>query len=159
MTYYVTGFMYSTDKKRVVLIKKINPEWQRGHLNGVGGKIEQGETPEVAMSREFEEETGVGTTPEAWKAFAVINGGQEYKVYFLYTIDDNLTQAKTVEAEKVEIYVVDDLPRNVLHNLRWLIPMSLDSKLSFEHPIEIEEKELEEGHVRSKTAGKSPAIR
>ena len=140
MTYYVTGFMYSTDKKRVVLIGKINPEWQRGHLNGVGGKIEQDETPEMAMSREFEEETGVVTAPEAWKVFAVINGGEQYKVYFLYTLSNDLVNVKTVEEEKVGIYAVDDLPRNVLHNLRWLIPMSLDSKLSFEHPIMIEEK-------------------
>ena len=139
MIYYVTGFMYSTDKRRVVLIEKINPEWQRGRLNGVGGKIERDETPEVAMSREFEEETGVASAPEAWKIFAVINGGQEYKVFFLYMIDDNLTQAKTVEAEKVGIYDVDDLPYNVLHNLRWLIPMSLDGKLSLRQPIEIVE--------------------
>lgn len=140
MTYYVTGFMYSTDKKRVVLIEKINPEWQRGYLNGVGGKIEQGETPEIAMSREFEEETGVLTAPEKWKIFVVINGAEKYKVYFLYTLSDDLVNVQTVEEEKVGIYDVDDLPQNVLHNLRWLIPMSLDSKLSFRQPIEIEEK-------------------
>ena len=139
MTYYVTGFMYSVDKKRVVLIEKINPEWQRGHLNGVGGKIEQDETPEIAMSREFEEETGVVTAPEAWKVFAVITGAQKYKVYFLYTIDDNLIQAKTIEAEKVGIYTADDLPHNTLYNLKWLIPMSLDTMLSFHHPVQIEE--------------------
>ena len=142
MTYYVTGFMYSTDKKRVVLIEKINPEWQRGHLNGVGGKIEQDETPEMAMSREFEEETGVATASEVWKVFAVINGGEQYKVYFFYTLSDDLVNVKTIEAEEVGIYSIDGLPHNVLHNLRWLIPMSLDSKLPFRHPIEIEEKEL-----------------
>ena len=37
MKYYVAGFMYSKDRKKVVLIEKINPEWQRGLLNGVGG--------------------------------------------------------------------------------------------------------------------------
>ncbi len=49
MIYYVTGFMYSIDRKRVVLIEKINPEWQKGHLNGVGGKIEKDETPEKEL--------------------------------------------------------------------------------------------------------------
>ena len=139
MTYYVTGFMYSTDKQRVVLIEKINPEWQRGRLNGVGGKIEKDETPEMAMSREFEEETGVVTASGAWKVFAVITGAQKYKVYFLYTLSDDLVNVKTVEKEKVGIYAVDDLPQNVLHNLRWLIPMSLDTKLSFSHPVQVEE--------------------
>ena len=141
MIYYVTGFMYSVDQKRVVLIEKINPEWQRGRLNGVGGKIEKDETPEVAMSREFEEETGVPTVPEAWKVFAVITGSQKYKVYFLHTLSDDFVNVRTVEEEKVGIYAVDDLPHNVLHNLRWLIPMSLDSKLSFCRPVEVEEEE------------------
>ena len=139
MTYYVTGFMYSTGRRHVVLIEKINPEWQRGRLNGVGGKIEHGETPQAAMAREFYEETGVATLPEAWSLFAVINGGESYRVYFLRTFSDDLMHARTVEAEEVGIYPVDDLPTTVLHNLKWLIPMSLDPKLFFERPVEVEE--------------------
>ena len=139
MTYYVTGFMYSVDRKHVVLIEKINPKWQRGLLNGVGGKIEKNETPEMAMSRECEEETGVATAPEEWKVFSIINRPLKYKVYFLYTLNNNAIHAKTVEEEKVGIYEVDDLPHNTLYNLKWLIPMGLDPMLSFPHPIQIEE--------------------
>jgi hypothetical protein len=31
---YVAGFLFSADRKQVVLVEKINPEWQRGRLNG-----------------------------------------------------------------------------------------------------------------------------
>ncbi|PIE78988.1 MAG: hypothetical protein CSA15_05000, partial [Candidatus Delongbacteria bacterium] len=59
MNFYVNGFMYSEDEKKIVLIKKNTPEWQRGLFNGIGGSIEAGESPEEAIVREFEEETGV----------------------------------------------------------------------------------------------------
>jgi len=30
---YVTGFWFSSDASEVVLIKKINPQWQKGLFN------------------------------------------------------------------------------------------------------------------------------
>lgn len=55
---YVLGFMFNEDESKVLLIMKNRPAWQAGKLNGVGGKIEAGETPIQAMEREFAEETG-----------------------------------------------------------------------------------------------------
>jgi len=43
---YVAGFMFSPDLENVVLIEKQKPEWQKGKYNAVGGKIEDGETPQ-----------------------------------------------------------------------------------------------------------------
>ena len=55
---YVAGFCFSECGGRVALIRKLKPEWQRGLLNGIGGKMEPGESLHSAMVREFEEETG-----------------------------------------------------------------------------------------------------
>lgn len=49
--HYVVGFMFSSDKTLVTLIRKNRPKWMNGKLNGVGGKIEIGETPLQAMVR------------------------------------------------------------------------------------------------------------
>lgn len=54
---FVLGFLFSEDGSRVLLVWKNRPAWQNGKLNGVGGKIEPGETPLQAMKREFLEET------------------------------------------------------------------------------------------------------
>jgi 8-oxo-dGTP diphosphatase len=69
MKKYVVGFLISGSL--VSLIKKNRPEWQKGKINGIGGKIEKGETPEQAMKREFYEEAGIRINK--WKRFAVLN--------------------------------------------------------------------------------------
>ncbi|RJL47374.1 NUDIX hydrolase [Pectobacterium carotovorum] len=139
MINYVTGFMFSSDRKNVALITKINPAWQKGLINGVGGKIEHGETPEQAMSREFYEETGVHTSPEQWTCYCVINRPEKYSVNFLVSIDDNVFNTRSIEKEIVRVYEVNNLPHNVIDNLRWLIPMSIDTNLIFSSPIILEE--------------------
>lgn len=45
--------------ERVLLVKKDRPAWQHGRFNLVGGKIEEGETPEQAALRELKEEAGL----------------------------------------------------------------------------------------------------
>ena len=44
--------------EKILLVKKDRPAWQSGRLNLVGGKIEEGETPEQAALRELKEEAG-----------------------------------------------------------------------------------------------------
>ena len=42
---YVAGFLFSRDGSLLALILKNKPDWQKGKLNAIGGKIEDGETP------------------------------------------------------------------------------------------------------------------
>lgn len=135
MINYITGFMYSTDKEKVALINKLSPAWQRGLINGIGGKMEGDESPSQGMVREFEEETGVKTLESDWKLFTVISRPGKYNVHFLYCISSKITKVRTIEREVVGIFEVDKLPRNVIHNLHWLIPMSLDPSLKFDKPV------------------------
>lgn len=44
---------------KILLVEKDRPDWQKGRLNLVGGKIEKGETPEQAALRELQEESGL----------------------------------------------------------------------------------------------------
>lgn len=103
---YVLAVAFSVDRRKILLIRKLTPEWQRGLLNGPGGKIEEGETPIQAMTREFKEETSVETTAEHWSSLGTIES-DVFKVYVFCMFDDIVYQAKTVEREVVDMFQVD----------------------------------------------------
>lgn len=123
---YVMGLM--TYEDRVVLIRKIKPEWQAGLLNGVGGKIEPGEDPLPAMAREFLEETGTETTWGMWSHIAT--GENEHAIVHFFHVDSPLlVDVKTVEAEEVVVVPVDDVRvgRGVISNVPWILHLALES--------------------------------
>ncbi len=66
MNKYFVGFMFDDNMVSVCMIMKNRPAWQNGFLNGIGGRINENETPIEAMTREFNEETGVSTKAESW---------------------------------------------------------------------------------------------
>ena len=123
MIKYVVGFLFSPDKKSVVLIKKIRPTFQAGLFNGVGGKIEIGETPIQAMTREFFEETGL--TINNWEEYCILQGDCIVNVF--KAIDENYKLVKSQTDENVSIHNVCSIPLlKVMPNLKWLIPMATD---------------------------------
>lgn len=127
---YVVGFLFSSDLDRVVLIRKSKPTWQKGRLNGVGGKIEEGESANDAMSREFYEETGLFTSPGLWGHYATMKGdplkGEDWCVY-VFAMMGNVDGVKTITDEPVGIYSINVLCLEVMiENLNWLIHLAVD---------------------------------
>ncbi len=125
MTEYVAGFLFNKDLTKVLLIEKLKPEWQAGKLNGIGGKIEPGEAVEEAMAREFKEETGIAFGQ--WRAFCRLHDEREWRVWFFTGITVDLSIARQMEAERPVVVDVNDLPDNIIPNLRWLIHMAADN--------------------------------
>jgi 8-oxo-dGTP diphosphatase len=120
----VCGFCFSPDFKRVVLIRKNRPDWQKGLLNGVGGKVEQGELLIDAMRREYHEETG--RQIKEWTPLVTLSG-PDFRCAFFYTTDFYIDSVKTETDEEVGVYEVDTLHRQMMiQNLRWLIPLAYD---------------------------------
>ena len=125
MKSYVLGFLFTTDKKHVWLIRKNKPEWQKGKLNGIGGKVEEyKETYLDAMNREFMEEAGISIIE--WNGFCNITDDKEYEVACYYAFSDETP--KTMTDEIIFRCEVDKLPNDVIFNLHWLIPMALTSE-------------------------------
>ena len=119
MNRYVIGFLFNSNGSKVLLINKNHPEWQRGHLNGIGGHIEKGENPIDAMKREFLEEAGVILE---WRQFLLVTGN-DYELY-CFTTRNSEIEPKTTTDEIVSWYSVRDLPLNILPGLEWIIPMA-----------------------------------
>ncbi len=133
--HYVVGFVVhkGDDFDSVVLIRKNRPEWQAGRYNGVGGKIEPGETAPVAMEREFREETGVTIPADAWDRMCTIawpddvarvgNADPTEVVFFRHLWGTVRPEVHQMTDERVDWWMVNDLP-DVIPNLRWLVPLA-----------------------------------
>ena len=125
---YVVGFLFDARFERVVAIRKLKPAWQKGYFNGVGGKIEQDETPLQAMQREWTEETG-DFTLHAWRQFAHLSG--EGFSLWCFAASGNIHYAHTTTAEDVVVLQVEDVrlrgSARTLPNLRWLVPMAIEA--------------------------------
>lgn len=131
MKRYSIGFLFSPDREWVVLIQKMRPEWQAGKLNGVGGHIEEGESPVEAMVREFREEAGVDLPADRWMPVARLEGpGYELNVFAAE--GPEAFQVRTMTEEAVKVVFLPTLHHvEVIPNLRWLIPMALDTTKGF----------------------------
>lgn len=130
---YVCGFVFSLDKKRVVLIEKTHPEWMKGKLNGVGGAVNAGkELPIEAMVREFEEEAGVRTAPRDWRHFCTITSDKAHVFFYVAFLD---IEPKSMTEEPVQWcdleMEVDYVFDKVVDNITWLFPLAFDEFTPF----------------------------
>lgn len=131
---YVLIFLFTPEFEKVLLMKKNKPDFQNGKLNGLGGKIELNETSFDAARRELKEESGI----EGIDIQFIISFGNESWNVDMYTgiYDGDISLVKSIESEKIDWYYVNSLPVGVndmlLRNLKWLIPLCIDSLSSEE---------------------------
>lgn len=125
---YVCGFLFQDKLHTVVLIQKVKPEWQAGLLNGVGGKIEPGESAHEAMTREFCEETGLNVPANLWNEFATINfDGTPVTFFRAFDPENVFGVARAITNEVPGNYnaTAIQFSDTVIPNLKWLVPMAL----------------------------------
>lgn len=126
-TEYVCGFAFDRTAYRVVLIRKTKPQWQAGLWNGVGGKVEPGESLVRAMSREFEEETGLEVPEGLWHRFLRLDG-KGWVVHFFRAFDIPVEFCRTTTEEVVGVHQTLYLPAATVPNLRWLVPLAMQAE-------------------------------
>lgn len=141
MIKYSCGFLFRHN--RVLLVRKTHPEWQSGLLNGIGGRINDNETPVDGMRREFLEET---TLPiEDWDHFAT-EIGRDYMCYFFRARQEfpkGVVPQHNDKREKLEWFDADVQPfrRGIVGNLQWLVPMALDPR-SMRATIDVQKSDI-----------------
>lgn len=142
---FVCGFMFSDfyeswdmprmKTTRVALIEKRHgPECVIGKWNGIGGKIEPGETAHDAMARKFLEETGLRSSPRAWSLFS-IHDNLRFRVFFFWNVlpvgVDCRAAVRTCSDETVDWYFCTDIEHAgipLAPNVEWLLPTALHCK-------------------------------
>ena len=129
MTRFTNGFIFSPDLTRVLLIHKNRPDWMKGKLNGIGGKLEDGESMLQCIVREIHEETGLDTAESEWVRLGDLGSDDWQMDVFTMRHTGKESDARTMEDEEVEWFDVAALPNTVMSNLPWLIALAID-KLS-----------------------------
>lgn len=129
MKSYVLGFYFNVlgPITEVALIQKVKPEFQRGKWNGIGGQIEENEAGHRAMRREFLEETGADVC--LWRLFGVFYLPGNYEVFCWNSF--GVAELTSTTEETVKWWDIQELPQNAMPNLRWLIPLALDSSINY----------------------------
>lgn len=140
MNAYTLVLMFSNDHKRVALIQKKRPSWQKGFLNGIGGVMKD----DVAVLsndkvlckseavRHFKKETGFSIDEEELTKFAHMVGENFDKKPFsvaCYACTGPIDKLKSVD-EKITILPVMKLPfwgKLCIRNISWLVPLALDT--------------------------------
>lgn len=123
------------------MVKKNQPDWQKGKLNGIGGKVETDETSLAAMVREWDEET-IGRIPvleHHWRHF-LTERGRDWTCYF-YTHDCSQLSVRPVPPGANDVgellgwipveRALEQRQFKVIGNLLWLLPMAMDERRPF----------------------------
>lgn len=135
---YVCGFAFDPKLDCVLLLKKARgPSFNVGRWNGIGGKIENGESPRGAMAREFQEECGIITKGEDWycyhteKHLARAEQDRDPRIHFLTTVlgPDQFLSYESTTDEMVQAHCVRDVfsyksHSHYVYNLRYLVDMA-----------------------------------
>lgn len=106
---YVVGFVFDEYLGRVALLKRLKNPFA-GHLNGIGGKVESGETSKEAMQREWQEESRSNTRPPFYEVVKpVIGDGFELHIFTAFLEADTLNLPVTINEGTIDWYSVDEV--------------------------------------------------
>lgn len=124
MKEFTLGFIFDKTGNNVLLVHKMKPAWQAGRINGIGGKVEEGETPAECIARETLEEACLVIPATAWIYLGRISTDNWEMHTFATTYNGNMNDAKKGDYEEVAWFPVDELPQGCIQNLTWLIPFA-----------------------------------
>ncbi|WP_028988151.1 NUDIX hydrolase [Thermicanus aegyptius] len=145
MLRFTICFILQGDK--ILLLNREKPAWM-GRWNGVGGKIEPGETPQESILREIREETDL-TLEEVsykgivtWSGEGVEQGGMH--LFLAYLPEDYIYETPKKIREgildwKSLDWVLDPRNEGVASNIPYFLPVMLQEKGLYDHHCRFEQ--------------------
>ena len=107
-----------TDNKEILLLRKNNPDWQKGLYNRIGGKVELNTTPLETIIKKCQEELGVSISNWLELDSEISSSGIEI-VYFLTTLNEGeIKKLQSQTDERAELFSINNLPTNILQDLK-----------------------------------------
>ena len=107
-----------TDNKEILLLRKNNPDWQKGLYNGIGGKVELNTTPLETIIKKCQEELGANISNWIELDSEISSSGIEI-VYFLTTLNEGeIKKLQSQTDERAELFSINNLPTNILQDLK-----------------------------------------
>ena len=104
MKQYSLGLLFSLDEDRVVLLaKRARDPFNPSTWNGVGGHIEEDETPSMAISRECFEEANILVPEHEWTPLGTITDHTTFFVHVFAAMSD-LRELQTMTDEEVRSF-------------------------------------------------------
>jgi 8-oxo-dGTP pyrophosphatase MutT (NUDIX family) len=132
MQEYILIYAHEWLKEQIIFVEKDRPAWQAGRINLPGGKVEPGEDPKAAASREFEEETGIKliSWSEQPRFCGIIKG--EWGTIHCFAVDLDAVSREDIDIKsregETERFFWEDSglyrhDKRCLPNLRLIIPL------------------------------------
>jgi 8-oxo-dGTP pyrophosphatase MutT (NUDIX family) len=121
MTVYVVGFV--TDGKKVLLIKKNRPKWQKNLFNGLGGVAKDGETPLEAMRRETREECSLVIEDNNWLEIDTLEYPENDVTLHIFQAKVSkkfIKNYKTTTDEVVRLFKIKNLPKSLVADVEFI---------------------------------------
>ena len=129
---YTVGLCFDTTGDNLLLMRKGRPSWQKGLLNGVGGKIDPYESALACMIRKFLEEAGIRTRTDQWHFVLTLvdDTAPKVSVYFFTIFDTGVFQDAVTQDEDEPLERFDTQEflgtlmerRDITADLQWFIP-------------------------------------
>ena len=116
------------DLTSVLVVYKQKPAWQKNRYNLVGGKVEEGETPEQAAIRELKEETGLDALSTMYLGKILAGQNDEATVHCLHCLVKKDRPQPRPEETEVTFWTDFAFIKNderLMPNLRVIIPMMI----------------------------------
>lgn len=122
----IAAIILENDRGEFLLALRDNKSWIPfpNHWDLIGGHVEEGETPEEALKREYMEELGLELKDfEFYKQFECLKGDAFENIKFIYTGKINLPveEITLFEGQNVRYFTKEEIPdvkfANIIKNI------------------------------------------